>query len=211
MSWCEHRRIFIQAVRVPGLLKSVDESRSRQDSALSPPEVALSASAWNAQLTIFVSWWTQPGDFAVNTFSLYWCQFWGFAFPTFYLISKRLTELKREIGAYFSHTSLNRSALVTSPSEFGVRRSDLCTPLKQRPTTSRVEIIRESFSKQGFSSKVVDLLLVGNRETTISCYQSAWLNWLDWCSRRHSDPLSNNSNKSTRASLGIFVLACDSG
>lgn len=57
-------------------------------------------------------------------------------------------------------------------------------------TVSRLEIIRRHFQREGFSEPLVNLLLAGNRTTTLSTYESAWRNWADWCFRRGENPLS---------------------
>lgn len=39
---------------------------------------------------------------------------------------------------------------------------------------------------------MVNLLLAGNRGTTHSAYESAWLSWTSWCVERETNPLSND-------------------
>lgn len=64
-----------------------------------------------------------------------------------------------------------------------------CTSL-----TSRLEVIRSSFGRQGIPSQVVDILMAGSRDSTKSAYESAWSNWYNWCLERHQDPLSCSLN-----------------
>ncbi|KZS16152.1 Uncharacterized protein APZ42_018153 [Daphnia magna] len=54
----------------------------------------------------------------------------------------------------------------------------------------RLGLIRQRLEKKGLSSKVVHLLLAGNRETTSTAYQSCWNGWISWCTERVQDPVS---------------------
>jgi len=45
----------------------------------------------------------------------------------------------------------------------------------------RLDVIRRNYVRQDFSTEVVDLLLEGNRSSTMSAYQSAWTSWSNWC------------------------------
>lgn len=55
-------------------------------------------------------------------------------------------------------------------------------------------VIRGRFQNQGIPSNVIDLLMASNRQTTTAAYQSAWTNWLDWCDKRNTDPISPSIN-----------------
>ena len=69
-------------------------------------------------------------------------------------------------------------------------RSNPSAAPNRLPSVSRMEIIRKDFRREGFLEYLVNLLLAGNRASTYSTYESAWRNWLDWCSRRNENPLS---------------------
>lgn len=53
-----------------------------------------------------------------------------------------------------------------------------------------MEIIRRDFRREGFSEPLVNLLVAGNRSSTLSAYESALRNWIDWCFRRNENHLS---------------------
>ena len=110
--WCEEKRIEIQAVYLPGSQNFIadQESRRQTDSSdwkLSPAvfakiastwelSVDLFASAWNAQLNQFVSWFPQPGAWRVNALSFSWKDLKAYAFPPFALIKDCLFKIRRE-------------------------------------------------------------------------------------------------------------------
>ena len=75
----------------------------------------LFASKWNAQLPIFVSWRPQPNSWRVNAFNLSWSSLMGYAFPTFSLILRCLTEIHRErVQMVFDNPGVAESTVVTN-------------------------------------------------------------------------------------------------
>lgn len=62
----------------------------------------------------------------------------------------------------------------------------------QRTSPSRMETVWRQFHDRSFSSKVVDLLVAGNRPGTLATYDSAWRKWTHWCVWRDTDPLSTD-------------------
>ena len=111
-SFCEERRLAVEAVHLAGKLNTVADRESRAGPDASDwmlnvdvffgvtgvwsCDVDLFASAWNAQLDNFVSWIPQPRAMAVNAFSLNWRSVAGYAFPPFNLIFKCLDKIRRE-------------------------------------------------------------------------------------------------------------------
>jgi hypothetical protein len=79
--------------------------------------------------------------------------------------------------------------LISQSAGISDRRSP-STASNRLPPVSRVEVIRQDFRREGFSESLVSLLLAGNRASTYSTYESAWRNWVYWCSRRNENPLS---------------------
>ena len=78
-------------------------------------QVDLFASKWNAQLPIFVSWRPQPNSWRVNAFNLSWSSLMGYAFPTFSLILRCLTEIRRERAQMvFDNPGVAESTVVTN-------------------------------------------------------------------------------------------------
>jgi len=110
--WCETRNIEIQAFYLPGYLNVLADRESRRcqnagDWKLTTeafnlisrewdPKVDLFASAWNAQLPLFVSWLPQPGSWRTNAFSLDWKNLQGYAFPPMNLIQNCLSKIIRD-------------------------------------------------------------------------------------------------------------------
>lgn len=110
--WCELRNIEIHAVFLPGIANFLADAESRKplasgDWMLSktefekiratwPMEVDLFASAWNAQISKFVSWFPQPGAWKTDAFSIDWKELKGYAFPPFNLIPLCLDKVIKE-------------------------------------------------------------------------------------------------------------------
>ncbi|KAK4003501.1 hypothetical protein OUZ56_005261 [Daphnia magna] len=96
--------------------------------------------------------------------------------------------------------------MVSCPSGTNMRRADTppripgsvgfgnrsCSPAfaNRIVAVSRMEVIRRDFRREGFSEPLVNLLVAGNRSSTLSTYESAWRNWIDWCFRRNENSLS---------------------
>ena len=90
---------------------------------------------------------------------------------------------------------------VRNPTSSSVPQSASFSPGRAPPvaeirstSTSRMEIIRQGFRRQGFSSSLVELLVAGNRTSTLSTYESAWRNWAAWCLQRGENPISASLN-----------------
>ena len=112
INWCETRNIRLTAFHLPGSLNFIADRESRTDMDASDwqldskvfssirslwrVEIDLFASAWNAQLPAFVSWFRQPLALTTNAFSLSWKDRWGYAFPPFALIPKCLAKVRKE-------------------------------------------------------------------------------------------------------------------
>ena len=60
------------------------------------PEIDLFASRLNKQLDCFVSWFSEPGAYAVNAFSISWSSFNPFLFPPFNLVEKVLNKVVQD-------------------------------------------------------------------------------------------------------------------
>jgi hypothetical protein len=101
-SWCEARTIDLHAIYLRGSSNLVGVAESPTPVAAGDwklstsafqkihqawkSEVDLFASAWNAQLPIFVSRFPQPGAWMTDVFTLNWKSLKAFAFPPFDLI-----------------------------------------------------------------------------------------------------------------------------
>ncbi|KZS10489.1 Uncharacterized protein APZ42_025037 [Daphnia magna] len=57
---------------------------------------------------------------------------------------------------------------------------------------SRLETLRRSYDVQGFSQPAIELFLVGSRANTNAAYESAWVNWRNWCLEWSCDPLRSD-------------------
>ena len=114
---------------------------------------------------------------------------------------------ERRIYDYHGMPYLAKSTLVPSYFRIGLRHTENLTT--RQPTTnvpvgrgtstsgfqfnaSRLEAIRISLISQRFSSKTVEILLAGNRTSTLATYESAWNNWNNWCAEEHQNPMSND-------------------
>lgn len=112
-------------------------------------------------------------------------------------------SVERPSGAHVGDPLLTSADLVPAATRASVRagpsspeRTVVAGP--SRPTTpavgiapvGRLEIVRRQFESSGLSSRVVELLMGGSRNTTSTAYQSAWSNWGDWCVREETNPMS---------------------
>ncbi|KAI9552222.1 reverse transcriptase [Daphnia sinensis] len=163
--FCEERKLSVEAVHLPGAMNEEADKESRSGS---------DASDWLLNRSVFSNlnaiW---PVD--IDLFSSHW-------------------------------NALASATMVSCPPGTNLRRSDTppripgslgfsnrsCSPaLANRiVAVSRMEVIRRDFRREGFSEPLVNLLVAGNRSSTLSTYESAWRNWIDWCFRRNENPLS---------------------
>ena len=54
----------------------------------------------------------------------------------------------------------------------------------------RLAVVRKRYSARSIPDNVSNLLLGGNRDGTLSAYQSAWRCWYRWCRERTRDPVN---------------------
>jgi hypothetical protein len=96
-SFCEERSISLEAFFLPGKLnvEADEESRAAFDSRvwmlcrrssqaidnMWATDLDLFSASWNHQHDRFISWWPQPGAWAVNAFSKNWGEFKAYGFP----------------------------------------------------------------------------------------------------------------------------------
>jgi hypothetical protein len=66
--------------------------------SLGAPDVDLFASRLNNQLPRYVSWLPDPGEMAVDAFSIDWSNWFFYAFPPFCLIGKCLQKIKQDLA-----------------------------------------------------------------------------------------------------------------
>ena len=52
--------------------------------------------------------------------------------------------------------------------------------------------IRKNLSSKEISEKAIDLISNTRRTASQSNYESAWGNWVSWCSRKQTDPFSTH-------------------
>jgi hypothetical protein len=98
-TWCEERKISLEAVHLAGELNTIVDRESRSEADASDwrldvntfrlvaniwrMDTDLFAASWNSQLHRFISWGPQPGAIAANAFSVSWKDVQGYAFPPF--------------------------------------------------------------------------------------------------------------------------------
>ena len=111
-TWCEERKISLEAVHLAGELNTIVDRESRSEADASDwrldvntfrlvaniwrMDTDLFAASWNSQLHRFISWGPQPGAIAANAFSVSWKDVQGYAFPPFSLIFRCIDKLRRE-------------------------------------------------------------------------------------------------------------------
>ena len=93
------------------------------------------------------------------------------------------------VGARMRHSPA--PATVASAPYVSARRISSVAPVR-RSYFSRLETLRRSYDLQGFSRSTIELFLAGCRSNTNAAYESAWVNWRNWCVERNSDPLRSD-------------------
>ena len=63
-------------------------------------------------------------------------------------------------------------------------------PVVNKPTSGRMEHIRESLKSQGLSDQATSLIAKSWRTKTTQSYDSLFKRWDRWCSERNSNPFS---------------------
>ena len=63
------------------------------------------------------------------------------------------------------------------------------------PPTSRMAYLRRRFQHKEISEEGTELLLASWRQKSSKSYDSLFGKWVDWCSQRHSDPISGPISK----------------
>jgi hypothetical protein len=139
-------------------------------------KVDLFASSWNTQLPIFVSWFSQPGAWMTDAFTLNWRFIRSFAFPPFQ--PHLAVSFEADPGPSNNgngHTALAHAVMVPDP----VGTVDRHTPLVPSGTgfvdilaggipstngqsfhpVNHLEAIGSCLDSQGFPPEVVQLLL----------------------------------------------------
>ena len=111
--WCIMHNIHISAESVPGSCNVIADNFSREDSArlewslnnsifnklidlVFKPDIDLFASRLNKKLPMFVSWYPEPGCYAVNAFNISWSNFKCYAFPPFCLLPRVLAKVQAD-------------------------------------------------------------------------------------------------------------------
>ena len=111
--WCFAHHSILEAYHIPGSSNLQADSLSRQynsnlewklhptmfkwiSQSLFVPNIDLLASRLNFQTSVYVSWFPDPGAWAVDAFSFCWREFKPYIFPPFSLLSRILTKLKVE-------------------------------------------------------------------------------------------------------------------
>ena len=69
------------------------------------------------------------------------------------------------------------------------------TFVKQNTKVSGVDSFRQKLSTEGFSDTASKLISCVRRESTLSTYNSAWAQWVGWCSEGKIDPFRCNLNQ----------------
>ncbi len=80
------------------------------------------------------------------------------------------------------------SETVTSAPNISTRRASPAAPIR-RSESSRLETLRRSYDERGISRSAIEL---SSRDNTNAAYESAWVNWGNWCLERNSDPLRSD-------------------
>jgi hypothetical protein len=134
-------------------------------------------------------------------------------------------ELPNEVGSGESNNNSNNTILAESTLVFGLAETGDGHPTHATPgekfadipaggmspahsqpfnPTSRLEAIWGCLKNQGFPGEVVELLLSAPRANTNAAYQSAWVNWCDWCHRRDTDPMYSGVKEVLSFLVGMF-------
>ena len=220
--YLQSKKITITAEYRPGHLNvTADwESHSFQDKSdwkLSPevfakncwklgtPSIDLFASRMSHQLPAYMDWKPNPGSQAINTMYQSWTKMFPYAFPSFSLIPRVLSKLRKEgttmilvAPAWQSQAwySVLLSMCIHNPFLVLHRKDLLLDPLgrphplvvNQTLRLAAWMFFEKSLASKGISDKAAKLISDSRRGSSISSYELAWRQWAGWCGKREVDP-----------------------
>ncbi|EFN81403.1 hypothetical protein EAI_09447, partial [Harpegnathos saltator] len=108
--WCEKRHILLFASYIASIDNVIADAESRisdtntewslseqafraVEGVFGPFDIDLFASIINAKLDLYVSWFPDPGSWAIDAFTLSWQSLYFYAFPPFIIIPRILRKI----------------------------------------------------------------------------------------------------------------------
>ncbi|XP_011866158.1 PREDICTED: uncharacterized protein LOC105561098 [Vollenhovia emeryi] len=182
--WCEEKDLYIFASYIASVDNVIADSESRMPSvdtewSLSPQafnrveemfgpfEIDLFASLINTKNEIYVSWFPDPGSWAIDAFTLSWDHLYFYAFPPFILLSRVLRKIYDDKAT---------GILITSSSRM------------EKPFPGCREVIREAFLAQAVPASALDVMLASLSAATIKQYSHPLRAWWNFCHRNQVSP-----------------------
>ena len=190
LEWSLDREVFCKLIRKAGFR----------------PQVDLFATRLNAQVQKFVSWKPDPQAWKVDAFAITWTGIKAYAFSSVLSDKPPVTKSthRKYVRNVVNCTSMEDSAMVSnSVKHVGSQTNSTSTESRfasasafQRGTsssdheTSRLAVVSQHLSDKGISDEAAELILASWRTGTEQQYSGAWRQWVSWCDKRKSNPLS---------------------
>ena len=190
LEWSLDREVFCKLIRKAGFR----------------PQVDLFATRLNAQVQKFVSWKPDPQAWKVDAFAITWTGIKAYAFPPFCLISRLLQKVHIEnmsemllIAPVWKTQPwfptllsmlVRRPILLPQKSRFASASAFQRGTSSSDHETSRLAVVSQHLSDKGISDEAAELILASWRTGTEQQYSGAWRQWVSWCDKRKSNPLS---------------------
>jgi hypothetical protein len=159
--------------------------------------------------------------YAVDSLSLLWEGFWGYAFPPTALIPRVIQKMKCHVCHILLIAPCWPSQswfpdmlelLVDLPRRLPVRpnlaQSRAASPQRAGTSSpSRVELVQRAVASRGFSLDVADRIAQPQRKSTLAIYQSKWSRFTAWCKPRQIDPLRATIPQiKVKVKVGVYGL-----
>ncbi|XP_018367894.1 PREDICTED: uncharacterized protein LOC108764250 [Trachymyrmex cornetzi] len=193
--WCEERDIHLFASYIASIDNTIADSESRiecsdtewslsthafgqVERSLGPFDIDLFASLVNAKNETYVSWFPDPGSWAIDAFSINWHPFYFYAFPPFILLPRVLRKIWDDEA-----TGIVIISWWPSQSWFPVPTSGL-----EKPFPGCRETIRQALILQSVPPAALEVMIASS--ATIRQYARPLRIWWDFCQRHRISPFS---------------------
>ena len=169
-----------------------------------PLEVDMFASRLTTQLERFFSWRPDPEAEAQDAFSQDWTSLRGkgYANPPWNLVGRVPNRVQQQEIMLVLIAPVWKSqpwypTLLELMVDFPIllpQRRDLIIPThpetRDDSAISRLAYLRRRYQDKAISEEGTELLLASWRQKSSQSYDSLFRKWVDWCSKRDSDPVS---------------------
>ncbi|XP_057338526.1 uncharacterized protein LOC130676391 [Microplitis mediator] len=187
--WCEQRNLWITASYIASKenieadygsrivnpdteWELADWAFQRIVKKFGTPEIDLFASRTNRKCEKFCSWHRDPDAYCVDAFTMVWADLKFYAFPPFSLILRTLKKIEADQA-----------------------QGDTSTPTVSKNAANGRDIVWQTFLKQDFNEKAVELLVGSITDSTMKQYNKPLQEWKKFSSERKIDMFKPQTNQ----------------